>query len=51
MTSDQVFITKTHTHYRDLKPGPLVSLSGPQSTKTVGRQICTNIIKLRSLFV
>jgi hypothetical protein len=29
----ELLITKTPTHYRDLNPGPLVSLSGPQTIR------------------
>jgi hypothetical protein len=41
MTREQVklFITKTHTDYRDLNPGPLVSKSGPRTTGPAGRII------------
>jgi hypothetical protein len=40
MTREQVllFITKTPAHYWDLNPGPLVSQSGPQTTRPVDRQ-------------
>jgi hypothetical protein len=40
MTREQVklFITKTPTRFRDLNPGPLVSESGPQTTRPAGRR-------------
>jgi hypothetical protein len=37
-TQVQLSITKAPTHYRDLNPGPLVSYSGPQTTRPAGHQ-------------
>jgi hypothetical protein len=41
MTREQenLHITKTPTHYRNMTAGPLVSYSGPQTTRPAGRQI------------
>jgi hypothetical protein len=39
MTREEVklFTTKIPAHYRDLKPRPLVSKAGPQTTRPAGR--------------